>query len=107
MLSIPDWGVMTFAEGRNRTRIAAEIDGFNAACREEAVQAGLRYVDVTDISRNAAADPSLVADDGLHPSGAQYARWVDRLLPETLAAMVGVDARVPKRDIGGGRREAP
>jgi lysophospholipase L1-like esterase len=23
----------------------------------------------------------LVADDGLHPSGAQYARWVDRIAP--------------------------
>ena len=29
----------------------------------------------------AATDRSLVADDGLHPSGVQYARWVDRIRP--------------------------
>jgi lysophospholipase L1-like esterase len=38
-------------------------------------------VDVFDISRQAATDRSLVAIDGLHPSGAQYARWVERLAP--------------------------
>jgi lysophospholipase L1-like esterase len=107
VMSIPDWGVMPFAEGRDQTRIAAEIDAYNAACLEEAVRAGVRYVNVTGISRNAAADPSLVADDGLHPSGAQYARWVDRALPECLAALGRVDARRPRRDIGNGRREAP
>ena len=26
-------------------------------------------------------DPSLVADDGLHPSGPQYAAWVEAILP--------------------------
>ena len=36
---------------------------------------------IFDISREAATDRSLVASDGLHPSGAQYARWVERLLP--------------------------
>jgi lysophospholipase L1-like esterase len=26
-------------------------------------------------------EPDLVADDGLHPSGIQYARWVDLVGP--------------------------
>ena len=34
-----------------------------------------------DLSRRAAADRSLVADDGLHPSGIQYALWVERIVP--------------------------
>ena len=34
---------------------------------------GIAYVDIFDISLRAADDRSLVADDGLHPSGAQYA----------------------------------
>jgi lysophospholipase L1-like esterase len=38
-------------------------------------------VDIFDISRRAAAEPSLVASDGLHPSATQYALWVDRIAP--------------------------
>ena len=33
------------------------------------------------ISQQAADDPDLVAKDGLHPSGAQYALWVDAIEP--------------------------
>lgn len=81
VLSIPDWGVMPFAEGRDRGAIAREIDAFNGLKAEEAQRLEIRYVDITDISRNGAGDPEMVADDGLHPSGAQYARWVERALP--------------------------
>ena len=73
VVSIPDWGVTPFAEGRDRARIAREIDQFNAIKREEAQRAGAKWVDITPISRR--ADPSLVAADGLHPSGKQYAEW--------------------------------
>lgn len=87
VLSIPDWGVMPFAEGRDRGRIATEIDRFNTINREETSRAGARYVDVTPASREAARDPSLVAGDGLHPSGAQYTRWAQLALPAALAAL--------------------
>ena len=33
------------------------------------------------ISLEAADDPRLVADDGLHPSGEQYRRWTDAIAP--------------------------
>ena len=42
---------------------------------------GIAYVDTFDLSLRAAADRSLVAGDGLHPSGAQYALWVERIRP--------------------------
>jgi acyl-CoA thioesterase-1 len=42
---------------------------------------GIAFVDIFDLSLGAADDPSLVADDGLHPSGAQYALWVGRIGP--------------------------
>ena len=42
---------------------------------------GIPFVDIFDITLEAATDRSLVADDGLHPSGAQYARWVERIRP--------------------------
>jgi lysophospholipase L1-like esterase len=87
VLSIPDWGVTPFAAGRDRRRIAREIDGFNAVNRDEASRAGARYVDVTFVSRRAAADRSLVASDGLHPAGAAYAEWAQLALPEALASL--------------------
>lgn len=74
VVSIPDWGVTPFAEGRDRAKIAREIDQYNAINREEAARAGAKYVDITPISRR--SDASLVASDGLHPSGKQYAEWV-------------------------------
>src|SRR5438034_6866550 len=61
VVSIPDWGVTPFASGRDRKRISAEIDHFNAINREETARAGARYADITAISRRATADPSLIA----------------------------------------------
>jgi lysophospholipase L1-like esterase len=49
---------------------------------------GVPFVDIFDISLGAAADRSLVADDGLHPSGRQYALWVDRISP-VVARLIG------------------
>lgn len=49
---------------------------------------GISFVDIFDLSLEAARDRSLVAGDGLHPSGAQYARWVDRIAP-VVAARIG------------------
>lgn len=74
VVSIPDWGVTPFAEGRDRAKIASEIDRYNSVNREEALRAGAKYVDITPISRR--DDPALVAEDKLHPSGRQYSEWV-------------------------------
>jgi lysophospholipase L1-like esterase len=87
VLSIPDWGVTPFAEGHARERIAAEIDQFNAVNREEAAIAGVRYVDVTGVSREAAANAALIASDGLHPSGTMYRRWAELALPAAFEAL--------------------
>src|SRR5687768_11881511 len=72
VVSIPDWGVTPFAEGRDRAKIAAGIDRYNAINREVTAQLGARYVDITPGSREAAANTALTASDGLHPSGAMY-----------------------------------
>ncbi len=84
VLSIPDWGVTPFADGRDRKRIAAEIDAFNATNREEAERSHVRYVDVTQASRER---PAEVVADRLHPAGRMYARWADLALPAALAAL--------------------
>jgi lysophospholipase L1-like esterase len=89
VLSIPDWGATPFAQGRDRTRIATEIDAFNAINRDETVRAGARYVDVAPMSRRAAAEKTLVAGDGLHPSAAMYAEWAALALPVAVEALGG------------------
>ena len=59
----------------------------NAIITEVARGLGIRVVDIHDISLEAGADPSLVAGDRLHPSGAQYARWVERILPSVVTLL--------------------
>lgn len=79
VLSIPDWGVMPFAEGRDRDTIAREIDEFNAVNKSVAIKEGVKYVDITPISKLAGFDKNLVALDGLHPSGAMYKLWAQEV----------------------------
>ncbi len=86
VVSIPDWGVTRFAreQGRDRGRIAAELDAYNALARTEAARAGAAFADITGISRR---QPELLADDGLHPSAAQYALWLEAIEPAVRAAL--------------------
>lgn len=89
VISIPDWGVTPFAAGRDREKIASHIDAFNAVNRTEADAAGVHYVDVTAISRQAASDPTLLAPDDLHPSPKMYDQWVDVIMPVAIQALNG------------------
>jgi lysophospholipase L1-like esterase len=85
VFSIPDWGVTPFAAGRDRAKIALEIDRFNAIGRAETLAAGAHWVDVTPASREEHA--GWVAVDGLHPTVSQYARWVELALDAAIAAL--------------------
>ena len=70
---------MAINRGRNRKLIALEIDTFNDINRQIAVKENASYVDITPGTREAANNPSLLAADGLHPSGADYARWAEKI----------------------------
>ncbi|HXA18565.1 MAG TPA: SGNH/GDSL hydrolase family protein [Thermoanaerobaculia bacterium] len=89
VVSIPDWGVTPFAASRDRAKIGAEIDHFNAINAEETKRAGTRYADITPVSRHAATNAALVAPDGLHPSATMYTEWVRIILPQAEAALKG------------------
>jgi len=80
VISIPDWGVTPFAGGQDAI-IGPDIDAFNAINLDETRKAHVTYADITAISRQAANDRSLIADDGLHPSGKMYAEWMALLEP--------------------------
>jgi len=84
VVSIPDWGVTPFANGRDGRAVGRAIDRFNAINREETSHAGARYADITPVSRRASGDASLVGADGLHPSASMYAAWLDVILPIAL-----------------------
>ena len=81
VVSIPDWGVTPFAAGRNRKQIATEIDAYNRIKRATCAGRGVPYFEITDISRMVPEQDGLLASDGLHPSSAMYAAWVQRLAP--------------------------
>ena len=68
---------------------SAGIRRNNAIITELAVARAIPVVDIFDISLEAGTDRSLVADDGLHPSGVQYGRWVDRIAPAVEALLRG------------------
>ena len=78
VVGIPDWGVTPFNTSKDAPRIAREIDAFNAVNRAEAERAGAHWVEITDVTR---ASPRDVVADGLHPSAAMYAHWVERIAP--------------------------
>jgi lysophospholipase L1-like esterase len=84
VLSIPDWGVTPFAKDRDQAQIAAGIDAFNAVCAEQTQKAGVRFFDITPLTRQVGHDPSQVASDGLHYSGWQHRRWAETVLPEVV-----------------------
>lgn len=86
VVSIPDWGVTPFGlqSGRDQQTIANEIDAFNAINKEETLAAGVNYTDITLASRFALSDRSLVASDGLHPSGKMYLGWAVNVAPVVL-----------------------
>jgi lysophospholipase L1-like esterase len=79
VVSIPDYAFTPFGNGS--TRITTEIDNFNAANEQITKASGIAYINITPISRDGIKDPSLVASDGLHPSGKQYGRWVSAMMP--------------------------
>jgi lysophospholipase L1-like esterase len=81
LLSIPDYSVTTFAAHMDRAAIAAEIDSLNIINKQAALDHGTQWLDVTAESRKAATDASLVASDGLHFSGKEYAVWAAMLAP--------------------------
>ncbi len=81
VISIPDWGVTPFGQNRDFRQVSAAIDAFNAINQEETGERGIVYIDITPISRQVPDDSSLIADDGLHPSGKMYRSWVELMQP--------------------------
>lgn len=81
VLSIPDWGVTPFAEGKDRTEIAHQIDAYNTANKEIALAYQVNWLNITDSTRKNGDDKAFLVEDGLHPSGKEYHIWAECLIP--------------------------
>jgi acyl-CoA thioesterase-1 len=82
-VAIPDFTVAPRAEELgDPARNSAAVARANDIMGEASQMLGVAFVsEPFAISREAIEDAALIAADGLHPSGAQYARWVDAIAP--------------------------
>jgi lysophospholipase L1-like esterase len=79
VLSIPDWGVTPFAANADTTGISEQINQFNKVCHSFAKQYGTHYIDITDSTRDAKNDNELLANDHLHYSVKEHAKWAKKV----------------------------
>ena len=79
IISIPDWGYTPFGESSDMSDISEQINLFNSSLRKFATTNGLKYVDVTEISRRGINEPDLITSDNLHPSGIMYLEWAKKI----------------------------
>ena len=86
IVSIPDYGATPFG-ANNAETIGKEIDEYNNVLLKAATQFNLDFYDITPISKKAKTDLSLVAGDGLHPSGKMYTLWVESFFDKVLVKL--------------------
>ncbi len=80
VVSIPDYGVTPFGSN-NSDQIAEEIDRYNNHIAEVCFGLDIPFVNITEISRTLGDADDALATDNLHPSGFQYGKWVEEILP--------------------------
>ncbi|MBE7178995.1 MAG: SGNH/GDSL hydrolase family protein [Mucilaginibacter polytrichastri] len=76
VISIPDWGATPFAADKNPQQMSLEVGDFNAINKKVALKYGASFIDIFSLSQSVKEDKTLAAEDGLHPSGKMYTKWV-------------------------------
>lgn len=79
VLSIPDYSATPFVPEANKQKVRTGIDNFNSINKEVTLQNNVSYLNITDFSRQAANDLSLLAPDRLHYSGKEHQIWAEQL----------------------------
>ncbi|AYN66756.1 SGNH/GDSL hydrolase family protein [Euzebyella marina] len=87
VISIPDWGYTPYGQGWDSEKITEQINEYNAFAEETALENGVKFINITDITREGLTNENLVADDGLHPSKEAYRLFVDRMLPIIVSSL--------------------
>jgi acyl-CoA thioesterase-1 len=82
LVTIPDFGVTPqgalYGGGRN---ISIGISEFNDIIKSEAQKRNLVCIDIFELSKSMKDNTELVAEDGLHPSAKEYAKWEKLIFP--------------------------
>ena len=77
-ISIPNWSVVPAAAQYGEPQLIKTVtNDFNAVAREEALDRGFTWIDVTGVSTYRLGSPGWIASDQLHPGDAQYAAWAE------------------------------
>ncbi len=82
VLSIPDWGVSQFGIKKGKPTVSQEIDTYNKVASEICHEHKIDFINITDLSRGAKTDRSLLAEDGLHYAAKMHQIWVDEVIKQ-------------------------
>lgn len=88
VLSIPDWGVTPFAEGKDRGEVAEKIDEYNKAKERITKEYKAHWLEITESTRIHGADTSYLVEDKLHYSKEEYAIWAEQLASMVKAVLL-------------------
>lgn len=84
VLSIPDWGHTPFALSKDfdEAKVANEIAEYNQVKQEITLKKGVRFLDITALTKSLAQNDQIyLVDDLLHYSAKLYQEWAACLLP--------------------------
>ncbi|MFN2458188.1 MAG: SGNH/GDSL hydrolase family protein [Chitinophagaceae bacterium] len=81
VLSIPDYSATPFVSNVYKEKVSKEIDAFNNINKQISLKSSITYIDITSLSREAANDLTLLADDRLHYSAKEHQKWAEKLAP--------------------------
>jgi lysophospholipase L1-like esterase len=95
LVTIPNYTLTPQGPRYGGSEAAAQVEAFNAAMLTEADTSGIASVDITPAADVVAYDQSFVAGDGLHPSGKQYAAWVEWIVPKVRQLLAEAPASRP------------
>ena len=73
-----------FGKLRDSEKIKSEINLYNEINYKISKKYGVMYFNITDISRLAEFDSTLLTDDMLHPSKKMYKLWVEKIADQII-----------------------
>lgn len=79
VMSIPNWGVTTFAKDKNEEKITEEIENFNRIVKQQSLKNSVQFIDITPYTLLAKHDLEQLAEDGLHYSAKAMQKWSEKL----------------------------
>jgi len=80
IISIPDYSVTPYAKSMDTEKISKELEVLNSINKALSIQYKVQYVDIATDFKEAKNDPALIAQDGLHPSEKEYAKWTEKIV---------------------------